>query len=45
MCMGILLACLSVYNVHVWCPWRPEESISFPGAGVTDLAAFWVLET
>lgn len=23
-CMGVLLACLSVHHMHSWCPERPE---------------------
>jgi hypothetical protein len=30
MCIGVLLACLSVHHVHVWCLWRPEEGVGFP---------------
>lgn len=25
MCMYVLLVCISVHYVHVWCPQRPEE--------------------
>lgn len=30
---GILLACLSGYHMHGWCPQRPEKDIGsgFPG--------------
>jgi hypothetical protein len=30
-CMGALCTSMSVYCVHVWCPWRPEKSIWSPG--------------
>lgn len=38
MCMGVLPAHMSVCAVcgHAWYPWRPEEDIRSPGAGVTD---------
>ena len=36
MYMYVLLACVPVYHVHVWCPWMPEEGVSPFGAGVTD---------
>ena len=25
--MSVLPACMSVYSLHAWCPWRPEEGI------------------
>lgn len=36
MCVRDLLACMSVYHVHAWCPQRPEEVIRFPGTEVMD---------
>lgn len=30
MSMGVLPACMSVYRVHTWYLWRPEESVSLP---------------
>lgn len=35
-CMGALCTSMSVYCVHVWCPWRWEEGIGSPGSGVMD---------
>lgn len=26
-CLGLLLACMSVNHMHAWCPQRPEEGI------------------
>lgn len=46
MCMGILSACISLYHVHAWCPWCPEEGIEFPqywSYGWLQVA-MWVLE-
>ena len=34
MCVGVLSGCLSVHYVGVWCLWKLEEGIGFPGAGV-----------
>lgn len=34
--MGILLVCMSVYHVHAWCPWRPEQSVRCLGTRDTD---------
>lgn len=28
-------ACIHVYHMCIWCPWRPEEGILTPGTGVT----------
>lgn len=30
MCMDVLRACMSVYHVHAWFPWRPEEGVRHP---------------
>lgn len=32
MSVSILLACISVYYMHVWYPWKPEKSVGFPGS-------------
>ena len=32
--IDVLLACISVYYMHVWYPWKPEKSVGFPGSGV-----------
>lgn len=34
--MGVLPACISVYDVHAWGPWRPEEGAGCPGTKVID---------
>lgn len=34
--MIILLACVSVYHEHAWCPWRLKEDTEFPGPRVKD---------
>jgi hypothetical protein len=34
--MDILPAYMSVNQVHVWCPQRPEEGVRSPSSGVTD---------
>lgn len=44
----IHMACIYVHVtvcVHLWCPWRSEEDIRFPGIGITDglLGVMWVL--
>lgn len=40
-------ACISLYNLCIWCIWRSEEPVRFPGAGVTDswqpLYGYWEL--
>ena len=36
MCMNVLPAYMSVYHVHAWCPWRPEEGTGVPGTVVMD---------
>lgn len=30
MCLGVLVACLSMCRVHTWCPHQPEEGIRSP---------------
>lgn len=35
-CMGVLLACVFVYHMHVWCLQSPEEGMGFSGTGVRD---------
>lgn len=35
-CVGALSACMSVYHLHAWCPWRSEEGVRVPGTGVAD---------
>lgn len=32
--MNVLLACTSVYQMCVWCQWRPEEGLRPAGTGV-----------
>ena len=34
--MSVLPACVSVYHMHAWCSWRPEEDIRSPVSGVMD---------
>lgn len=34
-CYEYLPVCICVCHRHVWCPWRPEEEVRFPGTGVT----------
>jgi hypothetical protein len=34
--MDVLYACVSTYLMYVYCPWRSEEDVQFPGTGVTD---------
>lgn len=36
MCMDVLLECMSMYNMHPWCPWRPEEGMGSPETGVNE---------
>lgn len=36
MCIGVLLAYMSVYQIHAWCPQRPEGSPGCPETGVTN---------
>lgn len=26
-CLRLLSACMYVYHVHAWCPWRPDEGV------------------
>lgn len=34
--IGVLLAYMSVEDVHAWGSWRPEEHVRSSGTGVTD---------
>lgn len=34
LCMGVLSACMSMYSLYVWYPWRPREGTRIPGAGL-----------
>ena len=36
LCMIVLLACISTYLLHAWCPLKSEEGIRSPGTGDTD---------
>ena len=36
LCLDVLPACMSVYNIHVWCPRRPVEGDRYPGTGAAD---------
>lgn len=36
LCVTVLLVCMSVYQVHAWCPWKSEEGIGS--------AWIWVLD-
>ena len=36
MCMSVLLACMTVYHMHVWCPQESEDVIGSPETGVAD---------
>lgn len=35
--MVVLLACMLVYHMHAWFLQRLENSVIFPGTGVTDV--------
>jgi hypothetical protein len=35
-CCYFLYACLPLYQLHAYFPWKPEEIISFPRTGVSD---------
>ncbi|EDM01243.1 rCG41668, isoform CRA_c [Rattus norvegicus] len=38
----ILSTHMTVYCVHVWCPWKSEEGTGFPGTSITDsMMASW----
>lgn len=39
MCLSVLAALVYVHHMHAWCPRRPQETIEFPGAGLTDRCA------
>lgn len=43
--MNSLPASMSLFHRYAWCPHRPEESIGFPGTGLTDICEaslrFW----
>jgi hypothetical protein len=41
MYMGVVLEYISVYHVHVWCPWKPEEGTRSPGIGIIDSCKLW----
>jgi hypothetical protein len=43
MCVSVLLVCICVYCVHVWCPWRPEEGNRFHRTIVTKCYKGWAL--
>lgn len=34
--MSILIECVSMHHMHVWCPERPEEDTGFLETGGTD---------
>lgn len=36
MCLGVLLAFMSVHYTHAWCLQRPEVGISIPGTELID---------
>ena len=37
LCVVVFCLCVSVYHVGARCPWRSEEGIRPPGAGVVDI--------
>lgn len=48
--MGVLPVRVSVHHIHAWGPWRSEESITYPGTGITDfvvvvVVAMWCRES
>lgn len=37
LCFGVFFpTCMSVHNMHVSYPWKSDEAIGCPGAGITD---------
>lgn len=41
MCIGSLLAAMSVYHTYAWCLQRLEDAIKFPPNGVQDCFESW----
>jgi hypothetical protein len=35
MCLNVLPACVRMYHMCIWRPWKPEDGIRFPVIGVT----------
>lgn len=35
-CMNILSICLSVYHMHAWHLWKPEEKVGFLGTEIAE---------
>lgn len=42
MCMDVLPTCMSVHQVHAWCPQRPEGGVRSPGTGVRGTVRHYV---
>lgn len=38
---NVLLACVSVRHLHVWCSWKQEKSIGSPGTGCELSCWYW----
>lgn len=36
MAVSVLFTCISMYHMHSWYPWRPEEGIGFSRTEVTE---------
>lgn len=36
MCTAVCPAFMSMWHLHAWCLWKPEEGIASSGTGITD---------